>query len=50
MKDHQDLKKDFHRAAKIHKPACKVLSDWTKKKKLLNIFKQILCFFDQNLY
>ena len=50
MKDHQRLTNDFHRAVKIKNAACKVLRFCTKMKKIVNIFKKILRFFDQHLY
>ena len=40
MSDHQNLKKDFHRAGKIKKPPCKTLRVWTKNEENLEKFQE----------
>ena len=40
MKDHQDLKNDFHRTGKIKKPAYKFMRIWTKNQENFERFQE----------
>ena len=51
MQAHQDLMNDFDWAQiKLSNPPAKLCTFEPKMKSILNIFKKILRFFDQNLY
>ena len=50
MRDHQDLRNDFHWAVKIKQPAWKILRVRTKNEENFGKIQENVDIFNQNLY